>query len=203
MNASDRRPFAEMLGAVYELYNRNLSEAILSMWWEALNRYDLDSVRSALNRHAMNPDSGQFIPKPADLVRELGGTSADASMLAWIKVNRAVQNVGCWESVTFDDPIINRVVSDMGGWPWLGSNLTEREAPFIEKRFRDAYRAWRNRGLHGTDIVAHLPGRYEINNAPHGFAVTPPKLIGDQKIAALIADGKYSLEQKPLLALSA
>lgn len=194
MTPSDRAKFGELLGAVYELYNRPLSPTILSMWWESLARYDLDTVREAFNRHAMNPDQGQFIPKPADIVRELGGTSADISMLAWAQVNRAVAHVGCWDSVTFDDPITNRVLQDMGGWPWLGTNLCEKEAPYIEKRFRDTYRAWRQRGLIGTELVRHLPGRYEVHNGSKGYATPAPTLIGNKKRAHLILSGGLKLE---------
>lgn len=190
MTDEDRKAFAEMIGGVYELYNRPLSEAILAMWWESMIRFDLASIREALGRHAMNPDAGMFIPKPADVVRELGGTSSDASTLAWSKVVNALKDYGTHESVAFDDPIVNRVLKDLGGWYWLGTQ-EEREMPFIEKRFRDAYRAWRQRGLAGTEPVSHLPGLFELKNA-HAFpgSVSPPKLVGDRRAARALPEGK-------------
>lgn len=190
MSEEDRKPFAEMIAGVYELYNRPLSESILEMWWTTMVRFDLASVREALGRHAMNPDAGMFIPKPADVVRELGGTSADASMLAWSKVVNAIKAIGTHESVTFDDPIVNRVLKDLGGWYWLGTQK-ESEMPFIEKRFRDAYRAWRQRGLSGSDPVSHLPGLFELSNG-HMYpdSVKAPKLIGDLRAARALYEGK-------------
>lgn len=185
---ADRAAFAEALAGVYELYGRSdrLSAEVLEMWWEAMRAFDLRAVREALGRHAMNPDHGQFIPKPADVVRELGGTSADASMLAFARVVRALRDVGTLESVTFDDPITNRVLRDLGGWAWLGEQKTA-EMPFIEKRFRDAYRAHRARGLDG-DPVTHLAGRIELSNAAlPGVKIDPPRLVGDRAAAAAIA----------------
>lgn len=195
MTNSDKRPFAEMLGAVYELYNRPLSETILGMWWEALQPYDLAAVRGAFNRHAMNPDQGQFIPKPADIVREFGGTTADASMLAWSKVVGGIKKFGTHVSVAFDDPIIHRVVTDLGGWYWLGQQ-TEKEMPFVENRFRLAYRAWRQRGLVGSESVRYLFGYFELQNSAHypeWVEKNPPRLIGNPLRAGALARGEVEL----------
>lgn len=191
MKPDDRRPFAELISGIYSFYNRQATQVVFDVWWAAMERFDLETIRGALSRHCMNPDAGQFLPKPADVVRELGGTSADASMLAWAQVARAVRDVGSYDSVTFDDPITNRVVSDLGGWIWL-CEQGEREWPFVEKRFRDAYRACRQRGLAGLDPVRRLPGRIEANNNAIGRpdSVPEPKLIGNPARARSIALGE-------------
>lgn len=193
MIEEDRRPFSEMIGATYDFYKRDITPPILELWWESLAGFDLAAIRGALSRHFRNPDAGQFIPKPADVIRELGGTTADASMLAWALVVRTLARIGSYESVTFDDPITNRVLHDLGGWSWLGTNLTDKEAPFMEKRFRDAYRAWRHRGLVGTELVQRLPGIFEMHNGFKGYKITPPKLIGHPSRAGLIARGELAL----------
>lgn len=191
MNNADRAPFAELLAAVYELYGKvgQLSETILSMWWEAMSRYDLEAVRGALSAHAMNPDSGQFLPKPADVVRELDGTTVDASMLAWQKAVRAIGTVGSYASVVFDDPITNRVLADLGGWPWFGRQ-SDKEMPFVEKRFRDAYRALLRRGLAGSEPILRLPGIIESQNHGNGYAVEKPIMIGNKARALAISEGR-------------
>ncbi len=182
---ADRLAFARLIAGVYELYGKDISEPVLGMWWEAMRGLELGAVRGALNRHAMNPDAGMFLPKPADVIRELGGTSQDASLLAWSRTVEAVRSIGSWESVKFDDPIINRVIVDLGGWIWLCAQ-TEREWPFVEKRFRDAYRAWMHRGLEGTDPVARLPGHFEAQNALRGYEPQAPRQIADAQRAVRI-----------------
>lgn len=179
MIEADRAEFCRSVAAVYALYRVELSDAVLWIWWEAMRGLELEAVRVAIGRHAMNPDSGMFLPKPADVVRELGGTTADASMLAWAAVVNAMRRVGTYESVAFDDPIVHRVLVDLGGWPWLGEQL-ELEMPFIERRFRDAYRAWLRRGLASADVPKHLPGRTEIQNVAAGYLgfVPAPVAVG-------------------------
>ena len=194
MNAeTDTEPFRQLMAGVFALYGRELSDTVLSIWWEALRSFDLVAVREALSRHAMNPDAGQFLPKPADVVRELHGTRGDAAALAWAKTIGAVRDHGSWRSVAFDDPIIHRVVEDLGGWTWLCAQRPD-EMSFVERRFRDAYRAWRARG----DVPPHrlrLAGVIELTNAANGHPAPDLVLVGNASGTAAVSVAK------PVLAL--
>ena len=187
MVESDRKKFGVMIAGIYDFWERNLSDMALAIWWETLKHLEVDVIEGALFRHMQNPDTGKFIPKPSDVLEQVGGTTADASMLAWSKVVAGQKQWGTHESVAFDDPIIHRVMVDLGGWVWFGQQLT-KDLPFIEKRFRDAYRAWLRRGI-AWDPITHLPGLTEQTNRGMGFheSVAPPKLIGDRPAAAKIA----------------
>lgn len=184
MRQTERAEFVELLRAVFALYRAEFSEAVLGIWWGAMDSFSLDEVREALSRHAMDADAGMFLPKPADVVRQLGGTTQDRAALAWARVVRAISDVGHWESVEFGDPIIHRVVADMGGWEALCATL-DKELPFAERRFRDAYRAWLRHGLPPGDEPAHLPGRFEAVNGAHGFIESPRRIeesVSDAKM---------------------
>lgn len=187
MVPSDRAKFGVMIAGIYDFWRIELSDMSLKIWWETLKHLEIEVIEGALFRHMQNPDTGKFIPKPSDVIEQVGGTTADASMLAWAKVVAGQKQYGTFESVTFDDPIINLVMRDLGGWYWYGQQPT-KDQPFIEKRFRDAYRAHMRRG--GLiEPVSHLAGYIEINNAGMGYHayIPKPKLIGNQKKAALIA----------------
>jgi len=82
-----------MLSAVAAVYGREITPEVTAIYWAALAPYDLAAVRQAFDRHVRNPDAGQFLPKPADLIRMLGGTTADSAMQAWVKVERAIRRV--------------------------------------------------------------------------------------------------------------
>ena len=183
MIESERPQFAKILGTTYDLHGKRLNDDTTELWWAALSGYDFPLVRAAFSRHIQNPDQGQYCPKPADIIREIGGTTADASLIAGAQGMETMRRVGSYESVQFvGDPIIHRVLQDLGGWCWLGEQQ-EKELPFIEKRFRDAYRAWRHRGLTGTATLEHLPGRVEIGNnaGGHRDRIPKPVQIGVQR----------------------
>lgn len=184
MTQDDYEEFSGMVGAITELYGRAASEFAITIWWGALRQHDLAAVRQAFDRHVRNPDTGQFAPKPADLIRMMGGTTQDSALVAWSKVDRALRVVGPYRSVVFDDPLIHRVLVEMGGWVSLGSK-TEQEWPFVGKEFENRYRGYRMRNER-PDYTPVLVGMAEAQNQRAGFGVEPPMFIGDQVLAAAV-----------------
>lgn len=186
MKSNDSARFRACLLALSELYGREVSEAVASIWWKALARFEIDAVEGAFQRHFTNPDVGQYPPKPADIVRMLEGTSLDSSMVAWAKVDKAVRAVGTYASVAFDDALVHRVLHDMGGWIGLGQK-TEDEWPFVGNEFRARYHAYRSR-QEAPEYPARLVGIAEADNGRKGYAVSEVVLIGDADRARKVVE---------------
>lgn len=187
MAPTDRSRFAACLLAASELYGKPIGEAVASVWWDALARFDIAAVESAFRRHFANPDSGQFLPKPADIVRLIEGTTVDVAQVAWSKVDKAIRTVGPYASVTFDDPITMRVLQDMGGWVAL-SQKTEDDWPFVANEFRTRYGGYRSRAM-PVEHLRRLPGIAEMANAARGLEYADVVLLGDPIAAKAVADG--------------
>lgn len=188
MERRDRERFAACLLAASELYGKPIGEAVTAVWWDALGRFDIAAVESAFRRHMASPDAGMFMPKPADIVRMLAGTSIDASQVAWAKVDKAVRSVGTYASVAFDDALIHRVLHDMGGWIALGTR-TDDEWPFIANEFRTRYQGYRSRA-ETPEYPRRLAGIAEADNARRGLAgPSDAVLIGDQAKAREVLAG--------------
>ena len=184
---ADAPRFAQLLLVLSEVYGRVISEPVAEVWFQALEHFPLHAVEAAIKRHIKSPDVGQFMPKPADVVRMLEGTSLDTAMVAWAKVDKAVRSVGVYMSVAFDDPLVHRVVHDMGGWIGLGSK-TESEWPFVGNEFRTRYTAFRSR-QESPDYPARLVGLSEAENSRKGYAVGEVVLIGDPERARKVLAG--------------
>lgn len=190
MTPSDRERFAHCLLAAAEVYGKSVSDAVSSVWWDALKAYDIGAVEGAFRRHFSNPDSGQFMPKPADIVRIVAGSSQDGAMIAWAKVDKAVRQVGPYASVCFDDPLVNRVLHDMGGWIGFGEK-NDTEWPFIANEFRTRYIGYRQRG-EIPDYPSRLPGIAEADNTRRGLPAPTPTLIGEPSRAQAVLEGGTS-----------
>ena len=187
MTESDRAELGALLTQALGFYGQTMSPFALGVWWAACQPFGLDQVRKALTAHALDPDRGQFAPKPADLVRQLRGTVGDRGLVAWGKVLDAMQRVGAYQSVVFDDPAIHAAVSDMGGWPAVCRSKTD-ELPFTQKRFTDLHRAYALRP--DAAFPPRLVGEHEMQNSINGFSSAPPMLVGDpQKALAVQAAG--------------
>jgi len=173
----DKKEFAQFMGGMFAVYNKEVSPMLLRIWFEALRQYDLKAVKDALARHLLNPDNGQFLPKPADVVKLIGGTTVDSALEAWSAVDNAVRTVGTYRSVAFADPIIHKVIQDMGGWVALG-NKKEDEWAFVAKEFQTRYRGIKTTGQ-PVDAPAQLTGIAAQQNSVAGIQYAePPILIG-------------------------
>lgn len=181
MNEQDKRAFKELLTNVMAFYRQDTSPFALQVWWSACQPFSMEQVSKALNAHAVDPDRGQFAPKPADVVKTLQGTKTDRARAAWGKVMDAMQRVGAYQSVCFDDPIIHAVIEDIGGWMELCRSDFDALS-FTEHRFCESYRSYA--GREGVNYPAKLLGQHEMDNRQAGRRVSPPILIGNPQKAA-------------------
>ena len=187
MRIEEFEQFRDGVVGVMAFYGKDVSTFALDVWWNALKGFDLSAIREAFNRHLMNPDSGQFPPKPADIVRMLGGGTQDKALRAWAKVDKAIRQVGTYSSVAFDDKLIHRVLHEMGGWIGLGTKH-EDEWPFVAKEFENRYRGYAMRG-ENPEYPPVLIGLAEANNRKEGFEAPLPVLIGNAERAQLVMLG--------------
>lgn len=180
MTEDQKDKFLEVLGGVHDFYGKDLSDFAVAVWAQACEAFDVQQVSKALSAHLMDPERGQFMPKPADIVRQLQGTSTDRSLVAWGKVLDAMQRVGAYASVCFDDGLIHASITDMGGWMQLCRSEID-DLPFLQKRFCDGYKAYASRGE--VRYPATLVGEHEISNGAKGYSSAPPVLIGNPDAA--------------------
>lgn len=184
MENRDKQRFVTLLTGIADYYSKELAVTTLGLYWEGLRQYDLEAVEKALWAHTQNPDSGQFMPKIADVTKMLQGRTADQAAIAWSKVDGAIRRVGTYADVVFDDALIHRVIVEMGGWIKLGTK-EEDEWPFIAKEFENRYRSYRMRG-EMPEFPPVLIGMANAHNGKEGMQRLPATLVGDQRLALAV-----------------
>jgi hypothetical protein len=193
MQDDELERFTAALTGAMDVYSKTVNAMTIRIWWAALKKYDLHAVLSGLSRHIENPDSGQYAPKPADIVKQVEGTTQDRALVAWAMVERAIRTVGSYQTVVFDDPYIHLAIQDMGGWIKL-NQVTNDELPFVAKEFENRYRGHASRKT--EDYPSKLIGIAEHSNLEAGQKVAPPLLIGVKEKAKQIYLG--GVENKTL-----
>lgn len=185
MEPNDRPAFAKAMLAVGEIYGKKISAAQGELYWQTLKSYPIADVEAGIHRHIADPDVGQFMPKPADVIRQIDGGRDTQAMLAWTKVEKATRIVGSYCTVVFDDWRIHAVVRDMGGWIGM-CEITSDDLPFKAREFEKRYRGYRAESAYPPKLI----GRSEAHNQAEGFTkfIEQPKLIGDQRRAMLVHD---------------
>jgi len=184
--------FKALLQSIGILYGKHFSADLADIYWRALECFDYEDVQRALNAHVRNPDGGQFFPRPADVVRFIEGSGETRALQAWATVERAIKQVGSYQSIAFDDFIIHAVLEEMGGWIKLCA-VTCEDLPFRSNEFQKRYMAYVQKAP--NRYPKYLHGISEQNNAKNGFPVDLPVLVGDREKAkqVMLKGGGISL----------
>ena len=196
-NLEEKRRFASLMTALADYYDKSLSKGVLSLYWEGLRQYDYEAIEKAAWAHTQLPDeAGRWMPKVSDLNKMLIGRTSDQGQIAWSKVDRAVRTVGPYSDLAFDDPVIHRVIQEMGGWVHLCSK-EDKEWPFVAKEFVTRYQSYKMTG----DTPEHAPyltGIASTQNQHSGQAAKlEVRLLGNVAKAQEIASGR-AVAQKQL-----
>ncbi len=195
MNQEDKILFATMMAGIAELHGKKLSTQLLEIYWRCLIEYQIDDIKTALKYHAIDPDCGQFMPKPADIVRMLVGNSSEQSLQVWSTVLKATQSVGCYKTIVFDNSIIHAVINEMGGWVKLCQTL-EDSLPFTGKEFQKRYQFYLRQQT--FTYPNKLVGIIEHTNAFLGHSIELPVLFGDKTTALRIYHEGKNHDHLPL-----
>jgi len=192
-NLEEKRRFASLMVALADYYKQEISKGVMALYWEGLKRYDYAAIEKAAWAHTQSPDeSGRWMPKISDLTKVLQGSTKDQASLAWSKVDRAIRTVGTYTDVAFDDPLIHRVIQDMGGWVHIGSK-DDDAWPFVAKEFENRYRGYKMKD-EKPDYPRKMIGIASSQNGAQGIQFNAGTvLIGDeQKAIAVIKGGSES-----------
>lgn len=180
MKENDRPEFAKLMGVLSELYRKPLSKALIDLYWMTLERFDILAIAQAINVHIQNPDKGAFMPLPADMILYLDGSASTQGMRAWTKVMDAIKQAGVYQTVTFDDPLIHVVITDMGGWIKL-CGMKESDIPFRAREFEKRYCSYLINKP--TQIPKKLIGIIDAENMSRGFQLENSLFLDNESSA--------------------
>lgn len=150
------------------IYNETLTEQSGNVWLASLMRFDIHEIKHAFNIYIQTSERGHFSPKPSDIVNTITGGNADVAKVAWSLVERAIRSIGGDRTVIFQDPLIHKVIYDLGGWVKVCSLETEKDLSFLSHDFENRYRGYMNRGVI-PKYPNRLVGRAENSLREHGL----------------------------------
>lgn len=171
MENEEMPKFVELLMALSLSYRQSLNEFTIERYWETLKPFNFADVKQALYCcTTQNPDKGHFMPEATEILRHITDSSEIQALKAWLLVVKVIERVGSYNTVVFDDPILHRIIDDMGGWRRL-CETTLDEMKFRGHEFKKLYAAY----------AMHPPAEYpkELKGIANTHKEQPPVLIGD------------------------
>lgn len=197
MQSHDLSKFTRLLSKLGVQYGKHISLQLRDIYWQALEVFEWADVEAAFSAYPHNSDSGQFFPKPADIIRFINGNGETRALKAWTIVEKAMRQIGIYQTVVFDDYLIHAVIEEMGGWVKLCS-MTEDDLPFRTREFQKRYMAFVIKKP--EYYPGCLYGLSNIENTKNGYPVELPLLIGNIEKAkqVMLEGGDTTLKVQPL-----
>lgn len=183
---SDKREFKQMMIGVGELYSKPVSNPMLDIYFMALTPYTLDQVANGLGKHASDTTHGTYMPKPADIIRqiELGKPSPEQrAELAWMTIEREMSRTGAYGSLKMDDQQALAAVKSIGSWKDLCHTDIDKLA-WKRKEFIAAYTNFENTPIDA--LPNHLAGMIEQSRVKK---FEPTKLLAELKAKMELSNG--------------
>ncbi len=155
MEMNDMKNFASLMATIGEIYAKTISETLIEIYWQILKPFAWTHVKEAVSHHIADPHTGQFIPKPSDIVGRIEGKNEEKALQAWLDVFSAIQRYGAYQSIIFEDKTIHAAIDAMGGWKTLCASKTEN-MPTNARLFQKYYLSFlKNPATHAPP---HLSG---------------------------------------------
>lgn len=138
MNEYALSRFSALMLTLGRYYNKTLSTDMLDTYWQALKPWPWEAIEKAVHVHISDPGQRRFFPSPAVLMAALPDTTPATQ--AWQQVRYAIQHVGCYGSVVFEDKRIHLAIQALGGWCHVCQQPTAQLA-MLSVAFRQQFNA--------------------------------------------------------------
>ncbi len=94
MKKNEAAEFREIVNAIFEVFDKQLSATALKIWWQTLKKHDLHTIKLAMRFHV---EHSKFSPKPADILEAIkqsdGRPNADEAWSIAIKASDEAETV--------------------------------------------------------------------------------------------------------------
>jgi len=148
---TDRERLLTALAAVYAFYEREITELACQFWCEDMADFPVEAVERAFAAHRRDPERGQFLPKPADIIRQLQGDSTQRAAVAWGEALECARNGGAGYARL--PPATRAALDSLGGMLAL-RRADDTQLPFLQRQFIAGHKAV----VHREDADAMLLG---------------------------------------------
>jgi len=165
MIESDKIAFREMMMGVGELYSKDITKPLLQIYFGSLVNFSLEQVSNGVSKHAGDPKHGTFMPKPADIIRQIEAdkpSTESRAELAWMTIEKKMSSVGAYGSLKLDDLQALAAAQSLGSWRDLCHTDTDK-LQWKRKEFIEAYKNFENTPLEA--LPSHLAGMIEMDRS--------------------------------------
>ncbi len=148
---SENKRFAQVMAALAETFQRDVTESLAKIYREALGDLSIGQIEKAAAEHIA---LGQHFPRPVELRKLVVGSEEDRALAAWIRANALRSSVGSYRPMPAElDESSRKAIAALGGWREFC--VSEEPEHFLRQRFVDSW------GLYDREQRTALPAGAE------------------------------------------
>jgi|GEM_PF-3217310 len=117
-------------------FREQLPDGTMDQYYEYLNKYSVDELKSAFGQHTATAD---WFPRISQIISLIEGSNKEKNADAWSKVMLEIRKTGSYGEPRVPAEI-KQAIDKIGGWKVL-CGMTHRELEFKAKDFNDAYQS--------------------------------------------------------------
>ena len=140
MNEDDRQAFGEVLADMFGYYKEELSSLAFTVYFNALKKFSVLEITEAVSQFISYNEYSFRRPQPSQIANLITGSPGSRVLLASKKLREAIERYGPYRYLVFDDPLIHKIVEQMGGLVFFCQQRDEHELKFQMDRFQKFYR---------------------------------------------------------------
>ncbi|TES88934.1 MAG: hypothetical protein E3J94_07165 [Desulfobacteraceae bacterium] len=182
----NRDSFDEFMAALGDIYDKEITEFITSIYWRILEKYSDEQCNKMFNDALI---TFKFFPKPVELIELITGGKdnlEDKAQVEALKVLQAIRRIGGGDSVIFEDPVTTAVIKmGFNGWVQLTADLLVENEKWFAKDFCKIYETYARQGIKSS---GNLAGIVEMDNIVKGYRKHIPESIPVDKYLKQIED---------------
>ena len=183
MDNLDKDKFAKLLvGFSVHIYGKETDAFMMDIFWLILKKYSWEKVEQAFFDHVADTERGQFMPKPADIKRQIEGSKDERVLKALTMLDKFVK-ISSYTSVVFEDPVIPAMIQDLGGRQRF-YHIESKDYSFVRNEFTKRYRN-NKRDIYITSENVFLGGE-AMSNQAKGLPLPEPVYLGNKEICQKI-----------------
>lgn len=147
----DANLFQSKMAMLGEMYDKKMTGALLDGYWMVLCDMSDEEFVGSIKAILSGRKFASF-PKPAEILDFAKPDLESIATIAWSDVERAIYKAGKYESVSFEDCIVNSVIDALGGWVFVCSQDIS-EMKWLKKEFVKLYSIHSKREDHPTHLI--------------------------------------------------
>lgn len=159
------------------LFNYKIDKVLMTIYYRALQELTDEQFTYAVNKLVQ---SSKFMPKPAEILEVARGNNEAKIESAWQMLVKAINVIGMYEDVQFEDEYLAGAVHLLGGWLAL-CEMTEEDFKYAHVTFRKVYGQARR--------MEPFRGIVSIENEQKGYGHRELAIVSGKGIKHIV-DGK-------------